>query len=301
MLAIKDLKFRFLPTRFSWVAIHPQPIGVIYFIGGAFFGSAPTLFYRFLLKSLFLEGYTIVALPFRFSFRHWSVALSLAEHQDEIRQNLVEEAKKQGFDTALYKEAAKNTSKKIREYWIGHSLGCKYIALLELLTDFEISKQQMGLLECLGKQQTQKIDRLIDKSSLSSVSLYNQPSVLLDPVISDLDNAVPIRALQNLLSRFIKVSPSRRETFCLIDKSRLFALTSIISFNSQLAETSVTRLKQLLAQRLLAFQAISVNPLWLGKHLAVLGIERGQSAIVDAVVDQLDKSRHRFNKSNQVT
>ena len=286
-----------MPTRFSWTAIHPQPIGVIYFIGGAFFGSMPTLFYRFLLKSLFLKGYTIVALPFRFSFRHWSVALSLAENQKEIRQNLLEEAKKQGFDTTLYRETLENPQ-DIREYWIGHSLGCKYIALLELLTDFEIFEQQTGLFTCLGEQQAQKIDRLIDRSNLRSVSLYNQPSILLDPVISDLDNAVPIKVLQRLLSNFIKISPSRDETFCLIDKSRLFALTSIISFNSQLAQASVTRLKHLLVKRLLAFQAIAINPLWLGKHLAVLGIMGGQSAIIKAVVEQLEKSRHRLSNKD---
>ncbi|MGD1953398.1 MAG: DUF1350 family protein [Leptolyngbyaceae cyanobacterium] len=289
-----NLRFRFLPTRFSWMAIHPQPVGIIYFIGGAFFGSMPTLFYRFLLKSLFVNGYTVVALPFRFSFRHWSVALSLAENQNEIRQALLEEAKKQGFDTTLYQETLENPQ-DIREYWIGHSLGCKYIALLELLTDFEIFEQQTGLFTCLGEQQAQKIDCMIDKSNLHSVSLYNQPSILLDPVISDLDNAVPIKALQRLLSRLIKVNPSRDETFCLIDKSRLFTLTSILSFNSQLAETSVTRLKHLLAQRLLGYQPIPVNPSWLGKHLAVLGVNRGQSGIIEAIMEQLAKSRYRLS------
>ena len=276
------------------MAIHPQPVGIIYFIGGAFFGSMPTLFYRFLLKSLFVNGYTVVALPFRFSFRHWSVALSLAENQNEIRQALLEEAKKQGFDTTLYQETLENPQ-DIREYWIGHSLGCKYIALLELLTDFEIFEQQTGLFTCLGEQQAQKIDCMIDKSNLHSVSLYNQPSILLDPVISDLDNAVPIKALQRLLSRLIKVNPSRDETFCLIDKSRLFTLTSILSFNSQLAETSVTRLKHLLAQRLLGYQPIPVNPSWLGKHLAVLGVNRGQSGIIEAIMEQLAKSRYRLS------
>ena len=140
----------------------------------------------------------------------------------------------------------------------------------------------------MGERQAQKIDRLIDRSNLRSVSLYNQPSILLDPVISDLDNAVPIKTLQRLLSNFIKVSPSRDETFCLIDKSHLFALTSIISFNSQLAQTSVIRLKHLLVNRLLSFQAIAVK----GKHLAVLGVQRGQSTIIEAVVEKLDKSQH---------
>jgi hypothetical protein len=37
--------FKFQPVSFSWVAVHPQPKGVVQFIGGTFFGSLPTLFY----------------------------------------------------------------------------------------------------------------------------------------------------------------------------------------------------------------------------------------------------------------
>ncbi|HEY9709264.1 MAG TPA: DUF1350 family protein, partial [Oculatellaceae cyanobacterium] len=65
--------FKFIPLSSSWVAIHPKPKGVIQFIGGAFFGSLPTLFYRHFLSKLFANGYTIIALPFRFSFEHWSI------------------------------------------------------------------------------------------------------------------------------------------------------------------------------------------------------------------------------------
>jgi hypothetical protein len=60
----------FQPVSFSWLALHPQPQGVIQFIGGAFFGSLPTLSYRDLLHRLYDAGYTVVAIPFRFSFRH---------------------------------------------------------------------------------------------------------------------------------------------------------------------------------------------------------------------------------------
>ena len=62
--------FKFRPISFSWVAIHPNPKGIIQFIGGAFFGTFPTVFYRYFLEELFKQGYTIIALPFKFSFRH---------------------------------------------------------------------------------------------------------------------------------------------------------------------------------------------------------------------------------------
>jgi hypothetical protein len=56
-------EFKFIPLQFNWVAINPKPIGVVYFIGGAFFGTFPNLFYRYLLKQVFERGYTIIAIP----------------------------------------------------------------------------------------------------------------------------------------------------------------------------------------------------------------------------------------------
>ncbi|UBF27039.1 DUF1350 family protein [Kovacikia minuta CCNUW1] len=92
-----SLPFRFKPLTAAWAALHPNPKGVIFFIGGAFFGTFPTVCYRYLLRNLFNQGYTIVAFPFRFSFRHWSVAVSLARCKTEIRQELILEAKRSGF------------------------------------------------------------------------------------------------------------------------------------------------------------------------------------------------------------
>jgi hypothetical protein len=51
----KNMKFQ--PVSHSWVALHPQPKGVIQFIAGAFFGTfAPMFFYRYLLQFLFEAG-----------------------------------------------------------------------------------------------------------------------------------------------------------------------------------------------------------------------------------------------------
>lgn len=288
MEAFVDPKFRFIPLKFAWAAIHPAPVGIIYFIGGAGFGSLPTLFYRFFLKRLFQKGYTVVALPFRFSFRHWSVALSLVENQAALRESLQAEFNRLGYPRQVDGVSENDRPLPVNEYWIGHSLGCKYIALLELLTDYEIFERQSQLDYCLGKTQARRIDTLLDQSALASVSLYNQPAILVDPVISDLDNAIPVKSLRLLFERVISVLPSRQETFCLVDQSRLFALTSIIAFDSQLARTSVGKLKQLLAQRLLDFRTLVVGKSLWGKHLAILGIGTGDSAIVEAVIKVLD-------------
>jgi hypothetical protein len=120
--------FKFRPISSSWVAIHPNPKGVVQFIGGAFFGTFPTLFYRYFLSQLFAEGYTIIALPFRFSFRHWPIAVSLFKEQEVISQELVAIAKKIGYEYNIYQE-------KSNYFWIAHSLGCKYVAMLEFLSD----------------------------------------------------------------------------------------------------------------------------------------------------------------------
>lgn len=117
---------------------------IAYFIGGAFFGTFPTLFYRYLLTNLFNKGYTLVALPYRFTFRHWSVAISLVKDQETLKAAMIDEAKHRDYDYSIYEEDP--TSKKDNYFWLGHSLGCKYIALLELLSDldnFSQTKQEL--------------------------------------------------------------------------------------------------------------------------------------------------------------
>ncbi len=286
-------EFKFVPLKFAWAAIHPHPLGTLYFIGGAFFGTFPTIFYRFFLRQLFEQGYTLVVLPFRFSLRHWSVALSLVSCQTELRQSLLEEAKRLGLDTSAYDQTIATGKSDIKEYWIGHSLGCKYIALLELLTDYEIFEGQADLVSCLGEKSVQRLEQLLDKTELGTISLYNQPSILLDPVISDLDNAIPLKSLRLLLARFIRVLPSREETFCLIRRSHLFALTSIFSFQSKLAADSIAHLQSQLGDRLWEFEVLTVPRSWLGRHLAVVGVLRGDRALAARITEMLSKYQRR--------
>ena len=76
---------KFQPVAHSWVALHPEPKGVIQFIGGAFFGTFfPMFFYRSLLRGVFEDGYTIVVLPFNFTFDHYAEAGFLIKEQYEI-------------------------------------------------------------------------------------------------------------------------------------------------------------------------------------------------------------------------
>ncbi|WP_059002052.1 DUF1350 family protein [Leptolyngbya sp. NIES-2104] len=257
----------FKPLCHSWVALHPEPKGIVQFIGGAFFGSFPTIAYRYLLEQIFEAGYSVIALPFRFSFRHWSLAIELLKEQETLRPELIALAKHLNYDHTVYED-------KTNYSWIGHSLGCKYIALLELLSD----RQLTGM----DAKQIREIEQAIARFSIYSVSIKGQPSLLLAPDISDTESAIPIRALAQLLDKLkLGVLPTRAQTQDLIEQSQLFNLTGLISFDRDTIAGSVTQpsakndvlwfLTQLKQRRYsLLHQELS------GKHLEPVGIRLGR-------------------------
>ena len=230
-----DTIFRFQPLSFSWVAIHPNPKGVVQFIGGAFFGTYPTIFYRYFLSKLFAEGYTIIALPFRFSFRHWPIAISLLKEQAVLRKEITEMAKRSGYEHNLYQERNKY-------FWIGHSLGCKYITLLEFLSDEAWIKV---VDECVEDSisQEQQIENSIKEAGFERPSIKGQPSLLIAPDISNTESAVPkpLAFIAHLLDRIkLGVLPTREQTQCFIANSNLFNLTALISFDKDTIAGSET-------------------------------------------------------------
>jgi hypothetical protein len=224
-------KFRFQPISFSWVALHPEPKGVVVFIGGAFFGTFPTLFYRYFLRQIFEAGYTVVTLPFRFSFRHWSIALDLLQEERKIREYLLTlDASTQSGNSpqSCYKEDTKYL-------WIGHSLGCKYLCLLELLTDITLNPDQAESLwqKCIQLPKS-GYQQALQKLMAINASIQGQSTILIAPDISDTESAVPkpLTFIAHWLDRRgWGVLPTRQETQCLINASSLFNLTALISFD----------------------------------------------------------------------
>jgi hypothetical protein len=228
-------EFKFHPVSHSWVAIHPNPKGVVQFIGGAFFGTFPTIFYRYFLRKIFEEGYTIIALPFRFTFRHWPIAISLLREQGVLAEDITQIAKRLNYQYDIYQD-------KKKYYWIGHSLGCKYITLLEFLSnDWETILEKIP--EKIRKGQLQQI-----KDNLSSIpkercNIKGQPSLLLAPDISDTESAVPqpLAFIAHSLDRLgLGVLPTRKQTQYLIKESKLFNLTGMISFDKDTIAGSET-------------------------------------------------------------
>lgn len=290
-----SVKLHFHPIAASWVAIHPQPKGVVQFIGGAFFGTFPTVCYRYFLSRLFEAGYTIVAFPFRFSFRHWPLAISLLREQQAIQQELIARARPVDASVSFYQNPS-------NYYWVGHSLGCKYIALLEFLSG---EHWQQILSTCAEPEQIQQIEAAIAPQAPQPISIKGQPSLLLAPDISDTKSAIPVAWLARALDRWkLGVLPTRQQTQCLVEQSNLFNLTALISFDQDAIAGSVALSRQHL---------ITENDvLWLlgqlenrkfpllhqelpGKHLAPLGVQINQWIVDfnpwDKFAERLDHRR----------
>lgn len=300
-------KLRFQPVSHSWVALHPQPKGVIQFIGGAFFGTfGPMFFYRYLLQYLFNSGYTIILLPFNFTFNHYVETGFLIKEQYEITPELVRMAKLANYDYQIYLND-KNF------FWMGHSIGCKYIALLEGFTDLaekpeqlEARIRQMVLatsktsdkakneakiqrivsdienliheLEAEDKKATQLISYYLGKEQdkiFSSLFIKGQPSILLAPVNSGTDSAIP-----QILAKFIDklgwgVKPSPDETYELIKATDLFNLLGLVQFNSdKIAKETVNWFINKFHKPPVDFQETLA-----GGHLKPLGIQIGNFVI----------------------
>lgn len=171
----------------AFVAENPQKNGVVEFYGGALFEILPQFSYEYLLEGIFDQGYTVIAVPYTFSLDHIRTAFGLIDQRDRIRKALDLPCSSQAFP----------------HFWIGHSVGCKIIALLEFLTDLK-----------------------------AETGIANEPSILLAPNVSDTQKTVPW-PLGSLLDCVKQgVSPTRSQTQNLI-KSRkdLYTLTHLISFN----------------------------------------------------------------------
>ncbi len=300
-------ELRFKPISNSWVAIHPRPKGVVQFIGGAFFGTFPTIFYQYFLDQLYDAGYTTIALPFRFTFNHWSVAISLVKEQYVIRREVVKEAINLGYDYDIY-------LKDTNFFWVGHSLGCKYIALLEFLSsEWQHVRQNIKLCEAnyshftnivddienlsldldLEKRKTEIIiEKYVgEKPEIINLFIKGQPSLLIAPDISDTESAIPIRILAQLIDSFgLGATPSLKQTICLIKSSNLFNLTTLICFKQdKIAKETYKWFIEYLATKSKQSnnESLSTPPEQLdGKHLEPLGIKIGNYIVS---LDSFDK------------
>jgi len=318
------MKFR--PISHSWVALHPRPQGVVQFIGGAFFGTFwPMLFYRSILQRLFNDRYTIVLLPFNFTFDHYAESGFLIREQYDIMPELVRRAIFAGYNYEAYL-SDKNFS------WVGHSIGCKYIALLEAFsalpilgkpsdpnydnnvkelrnfigyvvgekakkrdTQVTINREIDGILtellilindlEIRRKEAEQLIKYYIRKEAdykdlkedieISSIFIKNQPSLLLAPVNTGLDSAIPQPFARIFIRLGLNVKPTPEETYALIKNGNLFNLLGLNSFKKDKLASSTCQWFENILQK----PPKELTKELKGGHLRPLGIQLGNLAI----------------------
>lgn len=281
-------RFTLQPCSHSWVALHPSPKGVIQFIGSGGLGPWPTIAYRHFLKSLFEAGYTIVAFPFRFTFNHWSVALDLLDEHYAVRGAMVETAVAKGFDPLVYLQSASYT-------WIGHGLGCKYVALLELLSE-PLDKLQESFHACgqelawqrwhVGIADLRKSLRYLERRiqgltgqrvDYGEPSIKDEASLLLAPVVTD--GAIPVKFLERLWGHGGTVQPNAEQIHALIEHSQRFHLTGLLQFARD-------RIAAPTCHQLMQEQPHIRRRLLKGNHAEVVGMQIGP-CIVD--LNPLDK------------
>lgn len=177
----------------SLVASHPSPIGVVQFYGGNMFGQLPATWYDYMLGAIYRAGYTIIAVPFGMSRDHVATAMKLLDERDRVRQLLPE-------------------LEAVPHFWVGHSLGCKYLALMEADTSPTTGAYAPAGISATGLRGT-----------------LDEPTLLIAPDISNTSEAIPI--IGGLLDQIgLGMRPTREETQQIIEQDALFGLTGIISF-----------------------------------------------------------------------
>jgi hypothetical protein len=265
------LSFQGIGSR--WVALHPEPKGVIQFIGGAFFGTLPVIAYflgvvssyfdtlplvsyHFLLENLWRAGYSIAIVPYLLTVNHWSVAKQLLAEQQKFPTNILKVAKTLGYATSFYQNPD-------HYLWIGHSLGCEYITLLRCLSRQSKSPGNSEQLNPLLRLET-------------------QPALLIAPCFQPPAWLKPYKQPTQELARQLLVETVRR------------APTAIISFNQDftagnLAERTgdVYWIYQQLAN--IPEGGSLIHRELPGNHYQPVGYARGDRDLVNQVIHCLEE------------
>ena len=263
----------FKPFANSWVALHPEPKGIIQFVGSFFiFGSLPTVFYNPLLRNLYNQGYTIIAYPCsvippiiwqKRLVDHWQASIRLLTEEYALKQELVAYLLKQGDEELL--ELYLNQS---NYFWLGHSLGCKYISILEIISnnwqniehhlvqcgfkpeDIEIIKAELSTLEFERIESDNRLNRFlsskgIQKSITSKKSIIDQPAISIAPEIYGTQDS------SGATIPGFELFPTGKQTLCLIKQTTdYFNLTALIEFDrDEISQDDVQALKAEFATR----------------------------------------------------
>jgi hypothetical protein len=200
----------------GFVSIHPEPEGIVHFIGGYFFGSGVSCWYKTLLESL-QQRFTVHSYSYSFAqLSHWVIAKDLLEQIEQVKKEGIRTAKQMGYNPEIYSDPSKHCL-------VGHSLGCECIGLIRFL-GFE-KNQQIQILEAarqeLGAKTVTDLDFCDVKALPQLQSIPYRASLLMAPCFKT----------PTAVSWLLKVRPQQDLVRYLIDKNtHLLPLTSLISF-----------------------------------------------------------------------
>jgi hypothetical protein len=107
----------------TWFLLPPQPRAVVHFLGGAFVGAAPQVFYSRLLEELARMGMAVVATPYTTDIDHAQLALNAAQ--------------------SLHRSLQSKGLLELPLFGLGHSLGCK-LQILSCLAVPSLGSQRRG-------------------------------------------------------------------------------------------------------------------------------------------------------------
>jgi Protein of unknown function (DUF1350) len=200
----------------GFVSVHPNPEGIVHFIGGYFFGSGVSCWYKALLESL-QQRFTVHSYSYSFAqLSHWAIAKDLLEQIEQVKQEGIRTTKQMGYNSEIYTDPSKHCL-------VGHSLGCECISLIRFLG---LKKdQQIQILEEARQELGAKTVTDLDFSDVEALpqlqSVPYQASLLMAPCFKT----------PTAVSWLLKVRPQQELVRYLIQKNpQLLPLTSLISF-----------------------------------------------------------------------
>lgn len=295
------------------ISLHNNPKGVIQFIGAFVFGSFPEKSYKYLFECLHNQQYSLVVYSFPlqpFNLNHWKIAIQLLVDMYNTRISIIKEISCNKNLNREEKNTLINLYLSDSNYsWLGHSLGCKYTMLLEILSNdnpeilsrclnsrnMDQLQQDIFKLEQARESTIETISKIINKPCKIRPFIRDQPCLLLAPEINN--------SVQIFSKSFHPPSglgfPSRNETKCLIENSQnIFTLTAILSFNlDNIAKDDVAYLVNQLNSR--GLQPFLHKIFW-GWHFEPQAIHvEHLVCCIDSILQEL-RQRHLNGVSQQI-
>lgn len=191
-----------------------KPRALLHFLGGAFFGAAPHVSYRYLLERLANAGYLIVATPYSMSFNHLEMCQTVTERFGKVLPAL-----KQEYGTTTTSQDEDDAFSSLPIVGVGHSCG----SLLHLL----MSSQATTALTTSTSAFT-----LPAKQANVFISFNNHPATDSIPYFDEV-----VAPLSQTYARYYAQNPNQLNFVRLLHEARAASDVGIVLQQMERAET----------------------------------------------------------------